>query len=204
MFKDMGKNKQVNLPFPLILASTSKYRGALLSQLGWEFEAVAPGVDEDKIKSNGLAPQELALLLSKFKAEAVFAKRPDTCVIGSDQVCTMNGIIFSKPGTIEKATEQISQMQGKSHELLTAVTVISPKGLESFVNRTVLHMRPLTLSQIYSYVNEDQPLDCAGSYKLESKGIKLFHSIEMTDQTAIIGLPLIELTSTLLKLGYPL
>lgn len=204
MLKDMGKNKQVNLPFPLILASTSKYRGALLSQLGWEFEAVAPGVDEDKIKSNGLDPQELALLLSKFKAEAVFAKRPDSCVIGSDQVCTMEGMIFSKPGTIEKATEQISQMQGKSHELLTAVTVISPKGINSFVNRTVLHMRPLTLSQIYSYVNEDQPLDCAGSYKLESKGIKLFHSIEMTDQTAIIGLPLIELTSTLLKLGYPL
>lgn len=199
----MGKNKSL-APFPLILASTSKYRGALLSQLGWEFEAVAPGVDEDKVKANGLAPSELALLLSKFKAEAVFAKRPDACVIGSDQVCTMDGKIFSKPGTVEKATEQIGEMQGKSHELLTAVTVVSPKGIESFINRTVLHMRPLTLSQIHSYVNDDLPLDCAGSYKLESKGIKLFSSIEMTDQTAIIGLPLIELTTTLLKLGYPL
>jgi septum formation protein len=200
----MGKNKSLNLPFPLILASTSKYRGALLSQLGWEFEAVSPGVDEEKVKSTGLNPGELALLLSKFKAEAVFVKRPESCVIGSDQVCTMDGMIFSKPGTVEKAAEQISLMQGKSHELLTAVTVISPKGVESFLNRTVLQMRPLTLSQIHSYVNDDLPLDCAGSYKLESKGIKLFSHIEMSDQTAIIGLPLIELTSTLLKLGYPL
>lgn len=175
-----------------------------MSQLGWDFEAISPGVDEDKVKAEGLAPGDLALLLSKYKAEAVFAKRPDACVIGSDQVCTMNGKIFSKPGTVENAALQISEMQGKSHELLTAVTVISPKGVESFLNRTTLHMRPLTLSQIQDYVNDDLPLDCAGSYKLESRGIKLFSSIEMSDQTAIIGLPLIELTSTLLKLGYPL
>lgn len=200
----MGKNKSLNLPFPLILASTSKYRGALLSQLGWPFEAVSPGVDENKVKSQGLTPAELALLLSQYKAEAVFAKRPEACVIGSDQVCTMNGKIFSKPGTVENATLQISEMQGKTHELLTAVTVISPQGKESFLNRTTLHMRPLTLSEIHSYVNEDMPLDCAGSYKLESCGIKLFSRIEMSDHTAIIGLPLIELTSILLKWGYPL
>jgi len=200
----MGKNKSLELPYPLILASTSKYRGELLSQLGWPFEAVAPGVDEDKVKTNGMDPGDLAVLLSRFKAEAVFAKRPDACIIGSDQVCTMDGKIFSKPGTIEKATEQISLMQGRSHDLLTAVTVISPLGAHSFLNKTTLHMRPLSLSQIHSYVNEDLPLDCAGSYKLESRGIKLFHNIEMHDHTAIIGLPLIELTSTLLKLGYPL
>jgi septum formation protein len=65
-------------------------------------------------------------------------------------------------------------------------------------------MRPLTLSEIHSYVKEDLPLDCAGSYKLESRGIKLFKTIEMSDHTSIIGLPLIDLTSHLLKLGYPL
>lgn len=194
----------MTLPYPLILASTSKYRGALLGQLGWPFEAMNPGVNEDKIKSQGKSPGEIALTLSKFKAEAVFARRPDACVIGSDQVCTMEGKIFSKPGTEEKAMEQISLMQGKSHELLTAVTVISPTGVESFLNRTVLHMRPLTLKEIHAYVKEDLPLDCAGSYKLESRGIKLFQKIEMDDHTSIIGLPLIELTSIMLKLGYPL
>ena len=65
-------------------------------------------------------------------------------------------------------------------------------------------MRPLNLPEIHAYVSQDLPLDCAGSYKLESKGIKLFTHIEMSDHTAIIGLPLIELTSTLLKLGYAL
>lgn len=200
----MGKNQSLTLPYPIILASTSKYRGALLAQLGWAFESMNPGVDEDKIKSEGKTPSEIALTLSRFKAEAVFARRPDACVIGSDQVCTMDGMIFSKPGTVQNAVEQISRMQGKKHELLTAVTVIHPEGIESFLNRTVLTMRPLTLGEIHSYVNDDLPLDCAGSYKLESRGIKLFQTIEMNDHTAIIGLPLIELTSVMLKLGYPL
>ncbi len=194
----------MNLPFPLILASTSKYRGELLSQLGWTFEAVAPGVDEDKLKDSGLSPANLATTLSKFKAEAVFAKRPDCCVIGSDQVCSLEGKILGKPGTIERAAEQLSFMQGKSHELLTAVTILHPGGTETFLNRTILHMRALNLKEIHSYVARDLPLDCAGSYKLESAGIKLFKNIEMNDHTAIIGLPLIELSSTLLKLGYPL
>lgn len=192
------------MPYPLILASTSKYRSALLAQLGLEFEAVNPGVDEDKIKTGTHTPEELALILSRLKAEAVFVRRPNSCVIGSDQVCHLSGEIFSKPHTIERASEQISIMQGKAHELLTAVTIFSPSGVESFVNKTTLHMRRLTLSQINSYVKNDLPLDCAGSYKLESGGIKLFEKIEMSDHTAIIGLPLIELTSRLLKLGYPL
>lgn len=200
----MGKNQSLNLPFPLILASTSKYRSALLSQLGWDFESLNPGVDEDKVKMSITSPHEIALTLATYKAQAIFAKRPDACVIGSDQVCSLNGQIFGKPQTKEKAMKQISLLQGKVHELLTAVAVVHPQGIERFINRTLLHMRPLTLKEIHAYVTEDLPLDCAGSYKLESRGIKLFDKIEMSDHTAIIGLPLIELTSTLIKLGYPL
>ena len=200
----MGKNQSLKLPYPLILASTSKYRGELLSQLGWDFEMMKPGVDEEKVKQENHSPSELSLLLSKYKAQAVFVKRPDACVIGSDQVCTLDGKIFDKPGSIEAATEQISLLQGKIHELITAVTLVYPGGSESFINKTTLHMRPLTLSEIHTYVKEDLPLDCAGSYKLESRGIKLFKTIEMSDHTSIIGLPLIDLTSHLLKLGYPL
>lgn len=198
----MGKDQPLKQPFPLILASTSKYRGALLAQLGYPFEAVAPGVDEDKVKGNGVSPSELAVTLARYKAEAVFARYPEACVIGSDQVCRLGNKILSKPGTKEKATEQLSYMQGKSHELLTAVSVISPKGEHAFLNRTVLHMRPLTLKEIHHYVASDLPLDCAGSYKLESRGIKLFEKIEMDDHTAIIGLPLVQLTTTLLNLGF--
>ena len=191
-------------PYPLILASTSKYRGELLRQLGIPFEAFAPGVDEDQLKHQGLSPTQLAMELARLKSQAVYHKRPEACVIGSDQVCMLNGELLSKPGTVEKAIEQLSKMQGQHHELITAVTILSPAGEISFHNRTLLFMRPLTQDQIKSYVNEDQPLDCAGSYKLETKGIKLFEKIEMDDHTSIIGLPLIQLNNHLLQLGYPL
>jgi septum formation protein len=199
----MGKNQSLKLPYPLILASTSKYRGALLSQLGYEFEMIPPGVDEDEIKSQSKSPGDMALTLSQLKAQAVFSVNPKSCVIGSDQVCTFEGTILGKPLTKESAVKQLLTLQGKKHELLTAVTVLCPKGSKSFINHTILHMRPLTLQEIEGYVSQDLPLDCAGSYKLESKGIKLFQEIQMSDHTAIIGLPLIELTSVLLSWGFP-
>lgn len=200
----MGKNQSLTGPYPLILASTSKYRGALLAQLGWDFEAMAPGVDEDQFKNKNLSPEKLAMLLSQEKALAVFKKRNDSCVIGSDQVCSLGSDILSKPHTSENAVKQLLSMQGKTHELLTAVTICSPQGTKSFINKTVLHMRSMNEKEISDYVSADLPLDCAGSYKLESRGIKLFSRIEMSDHTAIIGLPLIELTSSLLELGYQL
>ena len=193
----------MKLPYRLILASTSKYRGALLAQLGYPFEAISPGVDEDQLKSKNYTPTQIATELAKLKALAVFKKRPEACVIGSDQVCILNGELLSKPGSKENAILQLQKMQGIHHELITAVTILYPQGEINFHNRTLLFMRPLTLSEITRYVEEDLPLDCAGSYKLESKGIKLFEKIEMDDHTSIIGLPLIQLNNHLLKIGYP-
>lgn len=200
----MGKDQSLKLPYPLILASTSKYRGELLSQLGWPFEAMAPGVDEDQLKNQELSPTQLAMELAKLKAQAVFKKRPDACVIGSDQVCMLNGELLGKPGNKARAIEQLQKMQGTHHELITAVTILSPHGEIHFHNRTLLFMRPLNLKEITHYVDQDLPLDCAGSYKLESTGIKLFEKIEMDDHTSIIGLPLIQLNNHLLQIGYPL
>lgn len=200
----MGKNKSLTLPYPLILASTSKYRAQLLSQLGWAFTSESPGVDENKAKELGLSPEELALELSRLKARAVYRKHTDSCVIGSDQVCSIGAQIFDKPETKERAIEQLMQMQGKTHKLLTAVTIICPEKETSFLNTTTLHMRDLTRDEIAEYVEADLPLDCAGSYKLESRGIKLFERIEMTDHTAIIGLPLIEVSNILIDSGYPI
>lgn len=204
MFKNMGKDQSLKMPFPLILASTSKYRGALLSQLGIPFEAMAPGVDEDQLKNQDLSPTQLAMELARLKALAVFEKKPEACVIGSDQVCMHNGELLGKPGTVDKAVAQLLKMQGAHHELITAVSLFFPKGEVHFHNRTVLYMRALTPDQIRKYVEEDMPLDCAGSYKLETKGIKLFEKIEMDDHTSIIGLPLIQLNNHLLKIGYSL
>jgi septum formation protein len=194
----------LKLPYPLILASTSKYRGALLAQLGHQFESISPGVDEDQLKSQNFTPTQIATELAKLKALAVFKKRPEACVIGSDQVCVLNDELLSKPGSKENAILQLQKMQGIHHELITAVTILYPQGEINFHNRTLLFMRPLTLSEITRYVEEDLPLDCAGSYKLEAKGIKLFEKIEMDDHTSIIGLPLIQLNNHLLKIGFPI
>ncbi len=194
----------MKLPYPLILASTSKYRAALLAQLGHQFESISPGVDEEQLKSPNFTPTQIATELAKLKALAVFKKRPEACVIGSDQVCVLNGELLSKPGSKENAILQLQKMQGIHHELITAVTILYPQGVINFHNRTLLFMRPLTLSEITRYVEEDLPLDCAGSYKLESKGIKLFEKIEMDDHTSIIGLPLIQLNNHLLKIGFPI
>lgn len=201
----MGKNQPLKtLPFPLILASTSKYRSSLLAQLGWPFESISPGVDEEQYKHNLDSPTQLAQVLAKMKAHAVFLQRPEACVIGSDQVCIFGNEILGKPHTKENAIDQLLKMQGKSHELITAVCLICPNSEIQFINKTTLHMRKLTKSEISKYIEADLPLDCAGSYKLESQGIKLFEKIEMDDHTAIIGLPLIQLTQQLLKMGYPL
>ena len=172
--------------------------------MGHPFEAISPGVDEDQLKSKNHTPTQIATELAKLKALAVFKKRPEACVIGSDQVCVLNGELLSKPGSKENAILQLQKMQGIHHELITAVTILYPQGEINFHNRTLLFMRPLTLSEITRYVEEDLPLDCAGSYKLESRGIKLFEKIEMDDHTSIIGLPLIQLNNHLLKIGFPI
>ncbi len=193
----------MKVPYPLVLASTSKYRAQLLGQLGWAFSSEDPGVDETPFKQMDLAPADIALKLSRLKSEAVFSRNPVCCVIGSDQVCAIGEAIFGKPKSKDAAVKQLQELNGKTHELLTAVTVTSPHGQTSFLNVTRLHMRELTTDEIIRYVEADLPLDCAGSYKLEARGIKLFERIEMDDHTAIIGLPLIELSQVLLNLGYP-
>ena len=200
----MGKNQSLNSHFPLILASTSKYRQQLLSQLGYTFNSIAPDFNEDLLKDKGLGPAELSKELAKNKALSVFNLHQNSCVIGSDQVCVEGKNILSKPKTEEKAIEQLLRLQGKTHELMTSVCLLFPGGQIEFTNRTSLKMRVLSQEQIIRYVKADDPLDCAGSYKLESQGIKLFESITMTDHTAIIGLPLIELNNHLIQIGYHL
>lgn len=193
----------MKIPYPLVLASTSKYRAVLLNKLGWSFSSEDPKVDETPLKLLDLESGDIALRLSRLKSEAVFAKNPTSCVIGSDQVCAIGKNIYGKPLSKDGAVRQLSEMNGKTHELLTAVTVTWPGGQTSFLNVTRLHMRDLSIEEITRYVETDLPLECAGSYKLEEAGIKLFERIEMDDHTAVIGLPLIELSNVLLNLGYP-
>lgn len=190
----------------LILASTSPYRRSLVERLGLPFRCVDPRIDEDALKAEmaGATPRELAASLARAKAEAVAASEPHAAVIGGDQLICFDGAILGKPGTEERAIQQLRAMSGRSHELITAIHVLHEGHSNAHQDVARLTIRPLTLLEIGRYVATDWPLDCAGSYKLESLGITLFESIESEDQTAIIGVPLMALTTILRNLGFDL
>lgn len=187
---------------PLLLASTSPYRRALLQRFGLPFEAVAPGVDEDVVKRAGGAPATIVRELARCKAQAVAARRPGAVVLGSDQAVAVDGAVLDKPGSAAKAMAQLEHLQGRAHELLTAVAIVHPGGVVEFVDATRLWMRALSHEAIVRYVAAEQPFDCAGSYKIEGLGITLFDRIDGADHTAIQGLPLLRLGQELRRLGF--
>jgi len=181
----------------LLLASSSPYRKKLLEDLGHEFETASPGIDEQIFKQNIADPRQLSEVLAYEKAKVIHQKFPNYIVIGSDQVCGMEGYIFDKPGTQEKAVEQLKEMRGRKHTLYTSVSVLSYQPSVLFTNETHLLMKNLSDNEIEEYVKKDNPIDCAGSYKIESFGRDLFEEIETTDETAIIGLPTLQLQQVL-------
>ena len=186
----------------LILASTSRYRRALIARLGVPFRSEDPGVDEAAWKGSITDPRALAEALALAKARAVAARYPGSVVIGGDQVVAFEGSILGKPGSVAGAEAQLGAMAGRSHELITALAVVAPWRTYPILDVATLHLRVLSPSAIARYVAVDQPTDCAGSYKLEERGIALFERIEAADHSAITGVPLIALTSILIELGF--
>lgn len=183
----------------LVLASTSKYRARLLERLGLPFAQEAPGVDEAPFKHG--KPLEVAQALALAKADAIAKRRPDAVVLGSDQVAALGDAILDKPGTEANARAQLARLAGKTHVLVTAVAVAHRGKSTLLVDETKLTMRSLTEAEIAAYVARDAPLDCAGSYKVESLGIALFDRIDSQDFTAIEGLPLLAVARVLRELG---
>ncbi|KHD88207.1 MAG: septum formation inhibitor Maf [Bdellovibrio sp. ArHS] len=183
----------------LILASTSKYRQELLSRLAYSFTATPPLIDEENEKDPNLSPQQLAEKLALLKAASL--KGPGKVVIGGDQLVAFEGRILGKAHSKEKAMDQLFSMQGKTHELITAICVFDGDKMIPHTDITRMHMKKLSREQIERYVNLDMPTDCAGSYKIEKHGIMLFDSIESQDFTAIQGLPLIALSKILENAG---
>jgi septum formation protein len=193
----------VNPPAPgLVLASTSPYRRELLARLRLPFTTVRPDVDERPLP--GEAPLALALRLAEAKAAAVARLHPEARVIGSDQVADLDGSALGKPGGREAAIAQLLAMSGRSVAFRTAVAVASKGSVSSAVDTTVVRFRELGRDEVMRYVDVEQPLDCAGSFKSEGLGISLFEAIETTDPTALVGLPLIATAGLLRRSGLAL
>lgn len=183
---------------PLILASTSRYRRELLARLHLPFEVQAPDVDETP--QSGEAPAALALRLALAKAQAVARLHPTAVVIGSDQVADLDGTPIGKPGSHERAVEQLRAMRGRNVVFQTAVSVVQVSSgfAQTLLAPVTVHFRALSDAEIEFYLRTEQPYECAGSAKCETLGIALLERIESDDPTALIGLPLIR-TSALLR-----
>ncbi len=181
----------------LILASTSPWRRALLEKLTIPFECAAPDVDETPMP--GEAPRQLVLRLAQAKAQSLAARFPNHLIIGSDQICVLDGEITGKPLTEEKARQQLAKASGNIVTFYTGLALYNSASghLQTEVEPFDVHFRHLSEAEIDDYVRKEHPLHCAGSFKSEGLGIALFERLEGRDPNTLIGLPLIALCQML-------
>ncbi len=186
---------------PLVLASTSRYRRALLAQLGLPFVVASPETDESPLP--GEKPSATALRLAEAKARSVAARYPDALVIGSDQVADCDGQAVGKPLDHRHAVAQLTALSGKTVVFHTGLALVDAArdACQTAMVDVTSTFRELTPAEIEAYLTRDQPYDCAASVKSDALGIALFTRIESDDPSALIGLPLIRLTDMLRAAG---
>ncbi|MEO3986291.1 Maf family protein [Plesiomonas shigelloides] len=185
----------------LILASTSPFRKQLLEKLGIPFQCANPDIDETARPDE--SAEQLVVRLAQEKARAVATLYPEHLIIGSDQVCVLNGHITGKPLTVERAEEQLSLANGQCITFYTGLCLYDSRSgqCQSHCEPFHVHFRSLSAAEIHAYVAKEQPLWCAGSFKCEGLGITLFERLEGDDPNALIGLPLIRLNQMLIQQG---
>lgn len=185
----------------LVLASTSRYRAALLGRLGIPFVTFAPGVDEAALP--GETPAQTAIRLAEAKARAAAPAHPDALIVGSDQVAACGLTPIGKPGGQAAAVAQLRLLSGKTVVFHTALALLDSASGECRIELVDVAstFRELSDAEIQAYLERERPYDCAGSVKSEGLGIALFEKIASDDPTALIGLPLIRLCALLRRAG---
>ncbi|WP_312052562.1 nucleoside triphosphate pyrophosphatase [Pantoea brenneri] len=185
----------------ILLASTSPFRQALLQKLGLPFTTAAPEVDETPLP--GETATALVTRLAIAKAQALAQAFPDRWIIGSDQVCVLDGMITGKPHSVENARAQLRAASGNRITFYTGLALYHPASqqLMQCCEPFVVHFREITDAEIAAYIEKEQPLHCAGSFKSEGLGICLFERLEGRDPNALVGLPLIALNDMLRQAG---
>ena len=189
---------------PLILASTSRYRQALLQKLGLPFSSIAP--DTDETPHSGESAEQLVLRLAQAKAASVAKQFDQGWVIGSDQVCAVDERILGKPGSHAQAVLQLRTLSGRAATFYTGLCLwdAARQQYQLTMEPFVVHFRTLSDTVIENYLQQEQPYDCAGSFKSEGLGICLFDRFEGRDPNTLIGLPLMALTDMFLAWGVAL
>ncbi|MBK1650016.1 Maf family protein [Rhabdochromatium marinum] len=185
----------------IILASSSQYRRALLDRLGLNYRALAPDVDESA--QPGEAPAALTERLAQAKAQAMAEQYPDSLIIGSDQVVSLDGHMLGKPGGHQAAIAQLERLSGRQACFLTGLCLLNTATgqMQSHCDAFWVWFRQLSAAKIATYVERERPYDCAGAFKSEGLGIALFTRLQGEDPNSLIGLPLIRLITMLEQEG---
>ena len=189
------------MSLPLILGSTSPFRAEILQKLCISFDTAAPDINESPLANE--SPSELVERLSVCKAKKVAETHPAALIVGSDQVACVDQQILGKPHTHENAIEQLRFLSGKIVSFHTGLCLFNSESgnTQSTVEVFKVHFRALTNDQIERYLRNEQPYNCAGSFKSEALGISLFKKLEGDDPNTLIGLPLIRLVEFLSNEG---
>jgi len=188
----------------LILASSSPFRKAILEKLGVTFVTASPDVDE--ARHDGETPYNLVLRLAAAKAKKV-AKLHSGLIIASDQVATFGlgtdkaDEILTKPLTHENAFKQLKQSSGRTVTFLTSIALLNTETskFQNHVEFFQVFFKTLSDNQIRSYLEKENVLNCAGSFKSEGLGVELFSCMKGDDPNSLIGLPTIKLVDMLAK-----
>jgi len=185
----------------IILASSSPFRKELLDRLHLEYDCISPDVDETLLDNE--TPDHYVRRLAQLKAQTIADNHPNSVVIGSDQCAVINQNILGKPGNFDNALIQLKSAQGKTAFFHTGLCVLHKQNNFCDVDNILFQVtfRDLNDRQLTRYLKTEEPYNCAGSFKSEAYGISLFASMEGSDPTALMGLPLIRLISMLEAAG---
>ena len=185
----------------LVLATESQYKKNILKRLQIDFSSDAPDIDETPLL--GESAKALTKRLAMAKATVVALRHPDKIVISTDQSASIFGEILEKPKEETKALKMLKMLSGQKVTFFTTVGFSAPgQATKLHTEEVVVRIRQLEEAEILRYLARDQPLDCVGSFKVESIGVGLFHSVESRDPTALEGLPLISLCQYLRDHGF--
>ena len=185
----------------LILGSSSPFRAELLTKLGLSFTTASPDIDESPLINE--QAEQLVLRLSEQKALAIGQHYTNALIIGSDQVALLDGQILGKPGNHDNAVKQLICASGKTVKFLTGLALLNSHSgkIHSLVEPFEVSFKTLSTAQIEFYLRQEQPYQCAGSFKSEGFGISLFSKLKGDDPNSLIGLPLIKLIQLLAAEG---
>jgi len=191
---------------PFILASGSTIRKKILSDHGINFDVQKSEIDEEELKKNilNLPFEERVIKLASAKAKEVSEKNIEHYVVGADQMCVSNGRVFNKPRNQKNAINNLKFLAGNTHCQYSGISIfLNGKSLWTFCDTATLTMKELSDEQIMSYVLEDEPYECCGSYKYESLGATLFSKVKGSEYT-VQGLAFVPLINAFKELGISL